>query len=90
MTPYSSTIRLGKSCRGVLAGPDFPLNVSQLNSMFMEFGTLMFGRIMTAFADLRRAIEKRFWFSKLRNGDFTSHAQAFSREPNALLLLLCN
>jgi hypothetical protein len=30
---------------------------------------------MTAFADLRRAIEKRFWFSKLRNGDFTSHVK---------------
>ena len=38
---------------------------------------------MTALVDLRRAIEKRFWFSNLRNGDFTSHAQAFGREPNA-------
>src|SRR6266849_5017412 len=40
-------MRTRSPCRtisGVLAGPDFPLKVSQLNSMFMVFGTLMFGR----------------------------------------------
>ena len=44
---------------------------------------------MTALVDLRWRFEKRFWFSNLRNGDFTSQAQAFGREPNALPKL-CN
>src|SRR6266852_5641830 len=39
---------------------------------------------MTAFVDLRRATEKSFWFSNLDSFNFTSHAQAFGREPNAL------
>jgi hypothetical protein len=30
--------------KGVDAGPAFPLNVSQLNSMFMLFGIVLFGR----------------------------------------------
>jgi hypothetical protein len=38
---------------------------------------------MTALFDLGRATEKSFWFSSFDTFNFTSHAQAFGREPNA-------
>ena len=39
---------------------------------------------VTALVDLGRATEKSFWFSNFDTFNFTSHAQAFGREPNAL------
>jgi len=39
---------------------------------------------MTALLIFDGPSKRDFWFSNLRNGDFTSHAQAFGREPNAL------
>jgi hypothetical protein len=44
---------------------------------------------MTALVDLGQATEEASWFSNLQTYHFTSHAQAFGREPNALPKL-CN
>jgi len=44
---------------------------------------------MAALVDLGQATEKTSWFSNLQTYHFTSHAQAFGREPNALPKL-CN
>jgi hypothetical protein len=39
---------------------------------------------VTALVELREATERGSWFSNLDTADFTSNAQAFGAEPNAL------
>jgi hypothetical protein len=49
----------------VLAGPDFPLKVSQLNSMFMEFGTLMFGKMAYSCIMIAKSLSARGLYGSL-------------------------